>query len=52
MELARLVHKYSQHALLLIISINRRPSKAEIADEGHFLSKPCRPDEVIREVHN
>jgi CheY-like chemotaxis protein len=52
LELAGLVHKYWLHALLLITSGNRRPSKAEIADEGHFLSKPCRPDEVIREIHN
>ena len=24
---------------------------AEIADHGHFLEKPYRPDEVIREIH-
>jgi CheY-like chemotaxis protein len=52
MELARLVHERWPHVLLLITSGNERPSPAEIADHGHFLAKPYRPEEVIREIHD
>ena len=51
-ELARLVHEHWPHVLLLITSGNQRPSTAEIADHGHFLPKPYRSDEVIREIHD
>jgi two-component system, response regulator PdtaR len=52
MELARLVHEHWPQVLLLITSGNSRPSAAEIADHGHFLPKPYRADEVIREIHD
>ena len=52
MELARRVHEHWPQVLLLITSGNSRPSTAEIADHGHFLPKPYRPDEVIREIHD
>ena len=52
MELARLVHERWPHVLLLITSGNERPQPPEIADHGHFLSKPYRPEEVIREIEN
>jgi two-component system, response regulator PdtaR len=47
MELARLIHEYWPHVLLLITSLT-----GEIANHGHFLAKPYRPDEVIREIHD
>jgi len=37
---------------LLITSGNRLPSTAEIAEHAHFLPKPYRPDEVIREIQD
>ena len=52
MELARLVHEHWPHVLLLITSGNRLPSTAEIAEHAHFLPKPYRPDEVIREIQD
>ena len=52
MELARLVHEHWPQVLLLITSGNSRPSTAEIADHGHFIPKPYRADEVIREIHD
>jgi DNA-binding response OmpR family regulator len=52
MELARLVHDRWPDVLLLITSGNRRPSTANIIDHGHFLLKPYRRDEVIREIHD
>jgi DNA-binding NtrC family response regulator len=51
MELARLVHEHWPHVLLLITSGNR-PLTAEIAEHAHFLPKPYRPDEVIREIQD
>ena len=52
MELARLVHEHWPHVLLLITSGDLRPLTGEIANHGHFLAKPYRPDEVIREIYD
>ena len=51
MELARRVHEQWPQILLLITSGNKRPEVTEIPDHGHFLSKPYRPVELVREVH-
>jgi two-component system, response regulator PdtaR len=50
LELAHLVHERWPHVLLLVTSGNERPAPPEIADHGHFLAKPYRPEEVIREI--
>ncbi len=52
LELARRVHEQWPNALLLITSGNTRPSRAEIADHGHFLAKPYLPHEVIRRIND
>jgi DNA-binding NtrC family response regulator len=52
MELARLVHEHWPHVLLLITSGDLRPLTGKIANHGHFLAKPYRPDEVIREIYD
>ena len=51
-ELARLVHEHWPQVLLLVTSGDSRPSTAEIADHGHFLPKPYKADEVVREIHD
>jgi two-component system, response regulator PdtaR len=50
MELARKVHDQWPHVLLLITSGATKPPKTEIAEHGHFLPKPYRRDDVIREI--
>lgn len=50
MELARKVHEQWPHVLLLITSGARRPSRAEIADNGHFLPKPYTREQLLAEI--
>jgi CheY-like chemotaxis protein len=49
-ELARKVHEQWPLVLLLITSGGRQPAKAEIADHGHFIPKPYRPNDVLNEI--
>jgi hypothetical protein len=52
LELARLVGSRTLAACSFADYFgDNRSSMAEIADHGHFLEKPYRPDEVIREIH-
>ena len=50
MELAQKVHEQWPHVLLLVTSGQRRPSRAEIADDGRFLAKPYTGDQVLGEI--
>jgi two-component system, response regulator PdtaR len=50
MDLVRQVHESLPHVLLLITSGPQRPSDAEIPAEGRILSKPYRPEDLLREV--
>ena len=49
-ELARKVHEQWPNVLLLITSGDRRLSKAEIPDHGHFLAKPYAAQELVKKI--
>ena len=50
MDLVREVHARWPRVLLVIASGRRKPSQAEIPDDGRFLSKPYGAEELFREV--
>jgi two-component system, response regulator PdtaR len=50
LELARQVHKRWPNVLLVITSGQVQPTKAEIADHGHFIPKPYQAKELLGEI--
>ena len=52
MDLARQVHSRWPNILLVITSGKERPTRAEIPDDGRFVSKPYRADELLGEVND
>jgi len=50
MDLARLVHQYWPHILLVITSGGERPDEGEIPDAGRFIAKPYSPEQVAGEI--
>ena len=50
MGLAREIHEQWPTVLVLITSGNSRPAKADIPNNGHFLAKPYRSEDVISEI--
>ncbi len=50
MDLARQVHARWPNILLVITSGRARPPREEIPDDGRFVSKPYRADELLGEV--
>ena len=51
MDLARQVHARWPKVRLVITSGQRRPSRAEIPDDGRFLAKPYAAEELIHQVN-
>jgi CheY-like chemotaxis protein len=51
MELAREVHLRWPHILLMITSGRKRPTAAEIPDDGRFLAKPYRSTELVGQMN-
>jgi DNA-binding response OmpR family regulator len=47
MELARQVHRRWPHILLMITSGRERPNAAELPDNGRFIAKPYRHNELV-----
>jgi two-component system, response regulator PdtaR len=52
MDLARLVHARWPNILLVITSGQIKPAKAEIPDDGRFVGKPYRANELLGEVND
>jgi CheY-like chemotaxis protein len=52
MELAREVHARWPRVLLVITSGQKRPTSAEIPDDGRFVAKPYRAKELLAEVND
>jgi two-component system, response regulator PdtaR len=52
MDLARRVHARWPKVRLVITSGQRRPSRAEIPDDGRFLAKPYAAQELISQVND
>ena len=52
MDLARQVHARWPKVLLVITSGQKRPSRAEIPDDGRFLAKPYVAEELISQVND
>jgi DNA-binding NtrC family response regulator len=50
MDLARKIHEQWPKVLVLITSGDSRPAKADIPNQGHFLAKPYRSEDVISEI--
>jgi two-component system, response regulator PdtaR len=50
LELARRVHERWPNVLLVITSGQVQPSKAEIADDGQFIRKPYRAEELLGKI--
>lgn len=50
LDLARQVHERWPNILLVITSGRARPARAEIPDDGRFVPKPYRADELLCEV--
>jgi two-component system, response regulator PdtaR len=50
LELARQVHGRWPTVLLVITSGQKQPTKAEIADDGQFISKPYRAQELLGKI--
>jgi two-component system, response regulator PdtaR len=50
MDLARQVHARWPNVLLVITSGRRKPTRAEIPDDGRFVPKPYRAEELFGEV--
>jgi two-component system, response regulator PdtaR len=51
LELARQVHERWPHVLLILTSGQREPRRAEIPDDGRFIVKPYRAEELVGQVH-
>lgn len=52
MELAREVHARWPHILLVITSGRERPTRAEIPDDGRFVSKPYSREDLLGQVND
>lgn len=52
MDLARQVHARWPKVLLVITSGQKRPSRAEIPDDGRFVAKPYAAEELISQVND
>src|SRR5271157_2171262 len=52
MELARQVHARWPKVRLVITSGQKRPSRAEIPDDGRFVAKPYAAEDLIGEVND
>jgi two-component system, response regulator PdtaR len=50
MDLARKIHERWPNVLLLITSGGRQPGQDDMPDHGHFLAKPYRVQEVVKEI--
>lgn len=50
MELARQVHERWPDVLLIITSGQKRPTCAEIPNDGRFVAKPYRGEDLVRQV--
>ena len=50
LELARQVHRRWPKVLLVITSGQMQPTKAEIADDGQFIRKPYRAQELLGKI--
>lgn len=51
-ELARRIHEQWPNVLLLVTSGNIRPEAGILPDDGHFLAKPYRDRDVLKEVES
>jgi two-component system, response regulator PdtaR len=52
MDLARQVHARWPNILLVITSGQIKPAQAEIPDDGRFVAKPYRANELLGEVND
>jgi CheY-like chemotaxis protein len=52
MDLARKVHAHWPHILLVITSGQIKPAQAEIPDDGCFVGKPYRANDLLEEVND
>jgi two-component system, response regulator PdtaR len=52
MDLARQVHARWPSVLLIITSGHIKPAQAEIPDDGRFVGKPYRANELLGEVND
>jgi two-component system, response regulator PdtaR len=52
MDLARQVHARWPNVLLVITSGNEKPSPAEIPDDGRFIAKPYKAEELFMQVED
>jgi CheY-like chemotaxis protein len=50
MDLSRQVHERWPHVRLIITSGRERPARSEIPNDGRFLAKPYRADELLKQV--
>jgi CheY-like chemotaxis protein len=50
MDLARQVRARWPHVLLVITSGQKKPTRAEIPDDGRFVAKPYRAEELLGQV--
>jgi two-component system, response regulator PdtaR len=51
MELARQVHKRWPGVLVVLTSGQTDPRRADIANDGRFIAKPYRAEELVGQVH-
>jgi CheY-like chemotaxis protein len=52
MDLAREVHARWPSILLVITSGQIKPAQAEIPDDGHFIGKPYRANDLLSEMND
>jgi two-component system, response regulator PdtaR len=52
MDLAREAHARWPNVLLVITSGQKRPTRAEIPDDGRFVAKPYRASELLGQVND
>ena len=52
MDLARQVHQRWPNILLVITSGRKRPTEAEIPDDGRFVPKPYKADDLLGQVND
>jgi CheY-like chemotaxis protein len=50
MELARRVHERWPHVQLVLTSGQTQPCPADIPDDGHFIAKPYRAEQLVGQV--
>jgi CheY-like chemotaxis protein len=50
MELARRVHERWPHVQLVLTSGQSEPCRADIPDDGHFIAKPYRAEQLVGQV--